>query len=601
MLDTVREAPFGQLVRYITGNRYFRYPEETPGFKIPEGYRNERSNTSPEPEEDVGQEKQEDASQRSDPQTGSPTSESSEDLERQVTRTISNERHVLSLQRTRTLPYTNERLQVERSLEAERTLSRPIAPIKTTDGLILVDWYTTDDPANSQNWSSAKKAMVATLICLYTFAVYASSSIYVPSVPLVMKQFGIEEFKASLPLALYVLGYGTGPLLFSPMSEIPLFGRNVPYVATFALYLAIAAPTAVLNNFGALVFFRFLQGFFGSPCLANGGATMQDMYSLLYLPYPIALWVASAFAGPAVGPVLSGFTVVAEDWHWSLWIILWLSAPVFVAWFFFLPETSASNILLRRAMRLRKLTGNNNIRSQTEIDRQHLTFKDTFVEAIIKPVEIMIKDPAVLFTNVYTALIYGIYYSFFEAFPLVYGPLYGMNIGQTSLIFLCILVGCFIGIASYFSYLNWFLIPDILKNGLQVQEWRLRPAIFGVIANTAGLFIFAWTSRTSIHWIVSVIGITIYAWGCYIFYQCIFSYIPMSYPQYAASLFAGNDFCRAMFAFGAVLFSRSMFVDLGIGKGVSLLGGLSVVGIIGWFVLYFYGARLRAKSKFALS
>jgi hypothetical protein len=27
-------------------------------------------------------------------------------------------------------------------------------------------------------------------------------------------------------------------------------------------------------------------------------------------------------------------------------------------------------------------------------------------------------------------------------------------------------------------------------------------------------------------------------------------YIPMSYPQYAASLFAGNDFCRALFAFG---------------------------------------------------
>ena len=96
------------------------------------------------------------------------------------------------------------------------------------------------------------------------------------------------------------------------------------------------------------------------------------------------------------------------------------------------------------------------------------------------------------------------------------------------------------------------------------------------------------------------------------------SYIPMSYPQYAASLFAGNDFFRAMFAFGAVLFSRSMFVDLGVDKGVTLLAGLSVMGIvsaqqdssqesllivlqIGWFVLYFYGAKLRARSKFALS
>jgi DHA1 family multidrug resistance protein-like MFS transporter len=54
----------------------------------------------------------------------------------------------------------------------------------------------------------------------------------------------------------------------------------------------------------------------------------------------------------------------------------------------------------------------------------------------------------------------------------------------------------------------------------------------------------------------------------------------MSYPQYAASLFAGNDFCRSAFAFGSVLFSRPMYLKLGIGQGISLLGGLSVMGIV---------------------
>jgi len=36
------------------------------------------------------------------------------------------------------------------------------------------------------------------------------------------------------------------------------------------------------------------------------------MYSLLYLPYPVAMWVSAAFAAPALGPLLSGFSVVAE-------------------------------------------------------------------------------------------------------------------------------------------------------------------------------------------------------------------------------------------------------------------------------------------------
>jgi DHA1 family multidrug resistance protein-like MFS transporter len=41
---------------------------------------------------------------------------------------------------------------------------------------------------------------------LYTLVVYASSSIYVSSEALIMERFGVEEFKASLGLALYVLG-----------------------------------------------------------------------------------------------------------------------------------------------------------------------------------------------------------------------------------------------------------------------------------------------------------------------------------------------------------------------------------------------------------
>ena len=61
----------------------------------------------------------------------------------------------------------------------------------------------------------------------------------------------------------------------------------------------------------------------------------------------------------------------------------------------------------------------------------------------------------------------------------------------------------------------------------------------------------------------------------------------MSYPQYAASLFASNDAVRALFAFGAILFSRPMFLKLGIAKGISLLAGLSVLGIVSSHELHF--------------
>lgn len=76
-------------------------------------------------------------------------------------------------------------------------------------------------------------------------------------------------------------------------------------------------------------------------------------------------------------------------------------------------------------------------------------------------------------------------------------------------------------------------------------------------------------------------------------------YLPLSYPRYAASLFAANDFCRSAWAAGAVLYARPLFSRLGIAAGVSLLGALSCGGVLGVSILYVYGAQLRARSKFA--
>ncbi|KAF2026274.1 multidrug transporter [Setomelanomma holmii] len=620
--EVVREAPFGQLLRYITKNRVLLYPEELPGF-VAHGYDapstsekhhgpEDTATTLTPPSHAVSQDDEEpifDDVEKSENTMPSDLldvhktrsrSSSESDIERRATQAS-------SIERISSQQYTSARLEEERAIALHHTNqthhtthSVAITPTKTADGLILADWYTSDDAANPQNWSQARKGWTAFLICAYTFVVYSSSSIYVSSELLIMQRFGVGDFKASLGLALYVLGYGIGPLVFSPLSEVPQFGRNVPYVATFAIYVILAVPASLVDNFGGFMVLRFLLGLFGSPCLASGGASMGDLYSLLYLPYPLAMWVVSAFAAPALGPLLSGFSVYAENWRWSQWEILWMSAPIFILFFFFLPETQPTTILLHRSARLRKVTGNSRIRTQTEVDRKEKRFGEMVLDAVIKPIEICVKDPAILFVNLYTALTYGIYYSFFEVFPLVYPPIYGFNVGQTAIVFTCIIVGCFIAVAIHFSYLKWYLVPDILKRGLRAQEHRLVPAIFASVGPTVGLFLFGWTAREDIHWIVSIIGITIYSASCFILLQCIFTYVPMSYPQYAASLFAGNDFCRSLFAFGAVLFSRPMYVDMGIGKGISILGGLSVVGIFGMYALWYYGARLRARSKFAV-
>jgi DHA1 family multidrug resistance protein-like MFS transporter len=607
MADLIREAPLGQILRYLSKNRLFPYPEELPDFEIPAQYNtvlNEkgpsaRGLTTTTSRVSKASKSEEVSKKEAEAESNIDTTQSSDSIDADpYTSDLELQR---SLSRSDTRPYTQERLDVDIQEAMERTLSRPIFPAKTDDGIVLVDWYTTDDPANPQNWSNTKKVWVCFVICIYTFIVYTGSAIYTSSIPGVISEFRVTEVDASLPLSLYVLAYGIGPMIFSPLSEIPAIGRSPVYFLTMLIFTIVSLPLPLVNNFAGLLVLRFLQGFFGSPCLATGGATMGDMISMLYLPYAMTAWVVGATCGPSLGPLISGFAVQAMGWRWSLWEIFWGAVPVLLVMFTLLPETSASNILLRRAARLRKLTGEPHLMAASEIAQRKLKTKDVVWDALIKPMEITIKDPAIAFVNIYTAIVYGIYYSFFEVFPLVYPVYYGFSAAMIGVVFLCILVSCVIGVAIYISYLYFYLVPDTLSHGLRAQEHRLVPALFAAFGPTIGLFIFAWTARPDIHWIAPTIGITIYGASAFIILQCIFSYVPMSYPNYAASLFAGNDFLRSVVACASILFAHPLFGNLGVARGTSLLGGLSVIGIVGIFALWIVGAGLRARSKFAVA
>lgn len=48
---------------------------------------------------------------------------------------------------------------------------------------------------------------------------------------------------------------------------------------------------------------------------------------------------------------------------------------------------------------------------QSEINQRDMKVAAVVFDALIKPVGITIKDPAVLFVQIYMAIIYGIYYS----------------------------------------------------------------------------------------------------------------------------------------------------------------------------------------------
>ncbi|KAL4938791.1 hypothetical protein BDV06DRAFT_214830 [Aspergillus oleicola] len=464
--------------------------------------------------------------------------------------------------------------------------------------IVVVGWYGPDDPDNPYNWSFGKKLWVALILFAYNFSVYIGSSMYTAGTPEIIENYGVSNIVASLGLSMYVFGYGIGPLLFSPLSEIPAVGRTLPYITTYIIFVILCVPMSLVDNIGGILVLRFLLGFFGSPCLATGGASYGDIYSPTAMPYVIALWGGGGTLGPALGPLVAGFAVEAKGWRWSSWELLWLSGPIMILMFLTMPETSSNNILRRRAQRVRALTGRADLKSESEVQQAQMNPREITFNALIKPWEINMLDPAVFFSTFYTALTYGVYYSFFEAFPLVYADMYGFSTGQQGIAFLSVLCGLVVAVTLLCCYF-YFIAPRQLGKYEQIPpEARLWPGLFGTWFIPIGLFIFAWTSDPAIHWVVSLLGVAISMCGVFIITQSMFIYLPFTYPRYAGSLFAANGFARSLLAGASILFARPMFDGIGISGGVTLLASLSVLCILGMFGLYFFGARLRERSKF---
>lgn len=203
------------------------------------------------------------------------------------------------------------------------------------------------------------------------------------------------------------------------------------------------------------------------------------------------------------------------------------------------PETYHPVLLRRRAVKLRKETGDN--RWMAPIEKMERSLPQTILRSIYRPMLLLTLEPMCLNLCIFSAILLGILYLFFGAFQLVFSNVYGFELWQVGLSFLGLLVGMVIATASdpiwrmNYRRLNRKHEQAVGKEEFE-PEWRLPPgkcllerkcsldwsrvklinsrtAIAGAPLVTAGLFIFAWTIYSHVHWIVPMIGSTIFGLG----------------------------------------------------------------------------------------
>ncbi|KAE9386175.1 MFS general substrate transporter, partial [Gymnopus androsaceus JB14] len=564
--DIIRDSTVGQFLNFISNGRLLPYQEQRPDFVIPAHFLPSSTPSTPGWDASDAPTLCGDAVQKK-----SGTSTPATVLAREDTIVVD---------------------EKELSMKLDNETSDPN----------LVSWYGDDDPDNPRNWSPAKRAFIAFSISLMTFTMYIGSAIYTPSIPGIMSDFNVTLVHATLGLTLYVLGYGIGPMFLSPMQELPVLGRNIIYMASFFLFVIFQIPIITATNIQTILAFRFLTGFFGSPALATGGASMGDIYPANQLAYVVGIWAIGAVGGPIAGPVIGGFAAQAKGWRWAQYELIWLSAFSFVFLMMFLPETYEPTILLRRAQRLRKLTGNQQLMSKGEKDTEGESIGSIFKEALLRPF-ILAKEPVLMFANVYLGFVYAIFYLWFEAFPLVFTDIYNFNLGISGLPFLGFFVSAAATYTFYVLYQKLHIEPRADRATAAgkslAPEVRLEIGLIASLFIPTSLLIFGFGSRENVHWIVPIIGASLYLPGIYLNFQSILMYVTSAYPLYAASVLAGNDLFRSSIASVFPLFGRAFFTNLGLGPASALLAGVSLLMMPVFWSLMKWGHLLRSRSKYA--
>ena len=124
--------------------------------------------------------------------------------------------------------------------------------------------------------------------------------------------------------------------------------------------------------------------------------------------------MGSTYSSFTTGPLVGGFIADNKGWRWLYWIQLIVAGFIYVLMTFTVPETYAPTILLKRARRLRKETGDPTFVTEQEIDRAPLS--DQLTEFIIRPFQLLFRELIVFLLSIYMSVLYGLLYMFFVAY-----------------------------------------------------------------------------------------------------------------------------------------------------------------------------------------
>ncbi|KAI0470958.1 MFS general substrate transporter [Xylariaceae sp. FL0804] len=451
------------------------------------------------------------------------------------------------------------------------------------------------DTHHPMHWSNAKKWPIVIIYCLLQTFITLSTTTFVSAEFLVEEKFGSGAQVTALGQSMFIVGTAVGPAFLGPLSDIG--GRKWVYVASIGVYAILNIGTALAINLPMLIIFQFLCGAAGSTALSNVAGTIADLFGDMDgAAQPMALFVSSANIGPSIGSPVGEW--IADNPKLGLPWIFWINViigGVFALVMCFVPET-LPRMVIRDAVKKSESPDPNEVAvSEQRVD---LLREMRFVTSMA--FRIMLTEPIVLFLGIYNGFAYGLLFLYLDGVFDVFVVNNGLSYIDADLTYLNFVVGvaimfCFIPVQTY------LFRRDRERHGHGRPEARFLVSLVTVWGFPISLLWFAFTCDGDTSFWSPVIAGALLGFCDPLLWLGMLNYITDSYTNVAASAIAAFLIPSFLIAAGCCHIGIVMFDNLGAKWAMATLGFISFGLVALVYVLYFFGPKLRARSKLARS
>ncbi|WP_243544066.1 multidrug effflux MFS transporter [Pseudodesulfovibrio tunisiensis] len=141
-----------------------------------------------------------------------------------------------------------------------------------------------------------------------------STDMYLPALPMLVKQWGVSEAQGGLTLSMYFVAYSISMLIYGPLSD--RYGRR-PIMLFGLIFFSLASLLcATAQDMSQLIAYRVLQSIGAGAGTAVGTAMCRDSFEgalrqRVYAYIGVIIGVA-----PIVAPSLGGLILEVAAWQW---------------------------------------------------------------------------------------------------------------------------------------------------------------------------------------------------------------------------------------------------------------------------------------------